>query len=1013
MPRRVVNGLSPRLLHRRISTAQQAGAPQPEPEAPVGTHTLEPLGLGQSPAWPARRQSLASDTGGEQRTDSEDSDAAPFSRAGVAPDRPSGPSAVNDQRGVGLNGVDLAATKPSLHLPTCSCPGCNARSDHDLRARTATSTTNKTPTRNLATTSLQNLATYLTTDYWREAKTFSRRYNLSSTGIGAKGGSLSFNITGWSADRDGLSAERQSLVREAFKLYSACLGINFTEVFGTGGDIRFSDNQSGAYAYAATGWYNTPARNSVTVDYSVINVATTWYGGRSTYNSYTPQTFLHEIGHALGLGHQGLYNYTGTSLTFATSAQLANDSWQGSMMSYWSQTDNPNTGATFAWLQTPMTVDWIALNNLYADQGFGTSKAFMGDTIYGVNTNISASTSSIWNQFSTLINSSAYTLVDNDGFDSLDVSNFSCDQLINLAPSQADSSKPSSSNIGGGIGNLTMAIGTVIEAAKGGSGADQFHGNTANNHFQGGGGDDRFHDSAGSDSYIGDAGSDWVSFDESFQTFQISGLGDRLLLSRQFNCTDVDTIWDSVERITFQGASYTYSQLLEISRSKIRTTVQIHAANGGLSSGAATNSTNIQLQGSSNEPLQPGQYIAIFRDGTSIGTAVPIAGSGSHWSFTLQEHQGVNTVSYSAQVLDAAGEAGLPSEPFLLRIDTVAPRISVHPLTTPDTTPLLSGSIDDPAAEVSISIGATSRKATTNSRGEWSLQWDDALRYGQTYNIIASARDAAGNSSSDTSNAELTIDSTGPILYFSLATAIGTAAAATLGGLTAQTNDIIAFDGEQFSIWLDGDSAGLQGASLRDIQILSADEAVVAFSEPVTLAGINFDDSDLARLTRTANGTSVALFFDGSDVGLSTSREAIDAITGLADGSWLISTRGGGSIDAVGSFAEEDLLRFLPVSLGSTTSGTWSLHADLSDVGLSGGNENISAVDAAADGRLFLSSAGLASAPALSAGNEDVFVFRPTSLGNTTKGSFEPSLFFDGSAYGLVDNALVGLDVVV
>jgi hypothetical protein len=40
-------------------------------------------------------------------------------------------------------------------------------------------------------------------------------------------------------------------------------------------------------------------------------------------------------------------------------------------------------------------------------------------------------------------------------------------------------------------------------------------------------------------------------------------------------------------------------------------------------------------------------------------------------------------------------------------------------------------------------------------------------------------------------------------------------------------------------------------------------------------------------------------------------------------------------------------------------------------------------------------------------------VFRPTSLGNTTKGSFEPSLFFDGSAYGLVDNALVGLDVVV
>ena len=49
-----------------------------------------------------------------------------------------------------------------------------------------------------------------------------------------------------------------------------------------------------------------------------------------------------------------------------------------------------------------MAVDWIALNNLYAGQGFGstsfgTSQAFTGDTIWGVGTNITAATSVAYN----------------------------------------------------------------------------------------------------------------------------------------------------------------------------------------------------------------------------------------------------------------------------------------------------------------------------------------------------------------------------------------------------------------------------------------------------------------------------------------------------------------------------------------------------------------------------------------------------------------------------------------
>ena len=208
--------------------------------------------------------------------------------------------------------------------------------------------------------------------------------------------------------------------------------------------------------------------------------------------------------------------------------------------------------------------------------------------------------------------------------------------------------------------------------------------------------------------------------------------------------------------------------------------------------------------------------------------------------------------------------------------------------------------------------------------------------------------------------------------------------------------------------------------SVSDFQIVNADEVLVAFQNPVTLSGIAFDDSDLARLTRSASGWSVSMAFDGSDVGLTTSAEAIDAVTGLADGSLLLSTRGSGSVPLGSgslSFAAEDLLRFAPTSLGTNTAGSWSLWADLSDVGLNSSNENITALDVAADGRVFLATLGSASATAggtsVSAANEDIFVFRPTSLGATTSGSFATPLFFDGSLYGLASNAVLGLDVPV
>lgn len=459
--------------------------------------------------------------------------------------------------------VDLDAIDSPIRSGSCSCPACSGSARKPLARGSATPISGGTSSAStMPLVSLQTLADYLTTGYWQEAGTYTRKYNLTSSGTAAKNGVITYNLTGWADDANGIAADRQALAREVFKVYSATLGITFREVTGSGGDIRFTDNDTGAYAYMASGWYADSTQTKVVIDYSVINVEGSWYDGKSNYDTYTPQTFFHEIGHALGLGHQGQYNYTGTTLSYSSSAQFANDSWQATMMSYWDQAENTTTGASFAWLQTPMSVDWIALNDLYRGQGYSTDRAFQGDTIYGVGTNISASVSQIWNQFSTYAGLDAYTLVDGSGYDTLDVSNFAANQLINLASSQPGSTTPSVSNIGGKLGNLSIAAGTVIEAANGGAGNDIFYGNAVANTFRGNGGDDSFYDSLGSDVYFGDAGSDWLYFSESIDLLNVSLSGSSLLFSRRSGGADVDQAWSGLDNFSFNGVVYTYDQLL-------------------------------------------------------------------------------------------------------------------------------------------------------------------------------------------------------------------------------------------------------------------------------------------------------------------------------------------------------------------------------------------------------------------------------------------------------------------
>ena len=137
-------------------------------------------------------------------------------------------------------------------------------------------------------------------------------------------------------------------------------------------------------------------------------------------------------------------------------------------MSYFDQEDNTyfaNQGYTFGHLYSPMVADIRAMADLY---GLSTTTR-TGDTTYGFGNN---SGRAIYT--ANLGTVTTYTIVDSGGIDTLNYSGFDSNQLINLTAETF-------SNVGGGIGNVSIGFGTVIENAIGGSGNDTILGNTANN----------------------------------------------------------------------------------------------------------------------------------------------------------------------------------------------------------------------------------------------------------------------------------------------------------------------------------------------------------------------------------------------------------------------------------------------------------------------------------------------------------------------------------------------------
>jgi serralysin len=317
---------------------------------------------------------------------------------------------------------------------------------------------------------IPQLADYLINGFWQFNNTVAHHW-ASST--------ITYNISG-------LTPAEQFLAQSALEAWHEVANVNFVQTTGAA-NITFNHNGT-MTAFESDSYTRSGAMISSTIDISADWITSDGGArdGKTGIDSYGYQTYLHEIGHALGLGHQGPYN---GSANYATTTTYADDTWQYSVMSYFSG-DN-FSGSSYRYVVTPQMADIYAVDSIY---GAATTRG--GSTVYGFHD----TAGSIYD-FTAYTQAPALTIYDSGGNDTLDCSGYSAAQTIDLHPG-------SFSSIGGLVHNIGISTTTIIENAIGGSGNDTLIANDLGCTLSGGAGKDTLIGGTGNDALIGGTGVD-------------------------------------------------------------------------------------------------------------------------------------------------------------------------------------------------------------------------------------------------------------------------------------------------------------------------------------------------------------------------------------------------------------------------------------------------------------------------------------------------------------------------
>ncbi|MCE6980550.1 matrixin family metalloprotease, partial [Pseudomonas frederiksbergensis] len=363
----------------------------------------------------------------------------------------------------------------------------------------------------------------------------------------------SYFATNYSPDNEytnayALTSAQQNAVISALSTWSAVANINFTQTSDTltnVGDLRFGgylsmDSQTAAWAYFPA---DTPYAGDVWIGPATNNA-------NPVKGTYDYLTFVHEIGHALGLKHP-----FSASSTNATVLDASLDDVRYTVMSY---NDSYSYQPT-----TPMLLDILAIQSLYG-----------ANTLWQTGNNVYQ-----WAPDQSIFE----TIWDAGGNDTIDGSNQLQSVRINL-------NEGAFSTIGKAFVDLTtqtavtdglaIAFGAKIENAIGSAFDDILIGNALDNTLRGG---------AGLDTLIGGAGNDIYNLDQA---------GELALLQENAN------EGQDVLNITYAATAQT--NVVDLSQSSLQNVENILLTGAGAFTIIGNNLNNVMLGNADNNVLNGG-----------------------------------------------------------------------------------------------------------------------------------------------------------------------------------------------------------------------------------------------------------------------------------------------------------------------------------------------------------------------------------------------------------------------
>ena len=226
------------------------------------------------------------------------------------------------------------------------------------------------------------------------------------------------------------------------------------------------------------------------------------------------------------------------------------------------------------------------------------------------------------------------------------------------------------------------------------------------------------------------------------------------------------------------------------------------------------------------------------------------------------------------------------------------------------------------------------------------------------------------------------------------------------GNGTVTYTPVASFNGTNTFTYRICDATSLCATATVTVTVGRVNRYYVSLDSNGTVAGAgSVRDEDI--IVYDPATSSWAMYFDASDVGISTSD--LEDFHVRADGSILMSFSSALNVPGLtggpdGTLVDDsDIVLFTPTSTGATTSGTFSFYFDGSDVGLAANSERLDGIHELSDGTLLVSTTGSVSVPGLSGADEDILWFSPSSTGAITTGTWI-GLYFDGSDVGLTSS---------